>query len=144
MFKNIKFISRFEQDISLILFAHSWDILFNTRNKFHTSTHYCVCIAWYKHEGVLGKIPNEGLHINTFKFFQTTSRFCITLCKHKACIFYFFYKIRLRNVTWRHNFVYIVWSKHCNWAIYLSQKTCSRLYFTKASLSTLIRHALRR
>ena len=32
-------ISRDEQDISLVRFAHSWDILVNTRNKFHISAH---------------------------------------------------------------------------------------------------------
>ena len=28
-------ISRVEQDISFVRFAHSWDILVNTRNKLH-------------------------------------------------------------------------------------------------------------
>ena len=35
----MKFISRVEQDISLVRFAHSWDILVNTRNEFHISAH---------------------------------------------------------------------------------------------------------
>ena len=34
---NYEFISCVEQDISLIRFAHSWDILVNTRNKFYIS-----------------------------------------------------------------------------------------------------------
>ena len=33
-------ISRVEQDISLIRFAHSWDILVNTRNIPHIQ--YCM------------------------------------------------------------------------------------------------------
>ena len=41
MLGNMKFISRAEQDISLVRFAHSWDILFNTRNKFHISAQPC-------------------------------------------------------------------------------------------------------
>ena len=32
-------ISCVEQDISLVCFAHSWDILVNTQNKFHISAH---------------------------------------------------------------------------------------------------------
>ena len=32
-------ISRVEQDISLVRFAHLLDILVNTRNKFHISAH---------------------------------------------------------------------------------------------------------
>ena len=32
-------IYRVEQDISLVRFAHSWDILVNTWNKFHISAH---------------------------------------------------------------------------------------------------------
>ena len=36
--------SRVEQDISLVRFAHSWDILVNTRNKFHISTHPCIIL----------------------------------------------------------------------------------------------------
>ena len=37
-------ISRVEQDISLVRFAHSWDILFNTRNKFHISAYPCIIL----------------------------------------------------------------------------------------------------
>ena len=37
-------ISRVEQDISLIRFAHSWDILINTRNKFHISARPCIIL----------------------------------------------------------------------------------------------------
>ena len=37
----MKFISRAEQDIPLVRFAHSRDILFNTRNKFHISAQPC-------------------------------------------------------------------------------------------------------
>ena len=40
-------ISPFEQDISLIRFAHSWDILVNTRNKFHISVHPCIILSIY-------------------------------------------------------------------------------------------------
>ena len=41
MLGNIIFISCVEQDISLVRFAYSWDILFNTRNKFHISAQPC-------------------------------------------------------------------------------------------------------
>ena len=35
-------ISRIEQDISFVRFAHKWDILGNTRNKFHISAHHVL------------------------------------------------------------------------------------------------------
>ena len=41
---NMKCISGVEQDISLVHFAHSWDILFNTRNKFHISAQPCIIL----------------------------------------------------------------------------------------------------
>ncbi len=43
MLGNMKFISHAEQDISLVHFAHSCDILFNvnTRNKCHISAQPC-------------------------------------------------------------------------------------------------------
>ena len=37
-------ISRVVQDISLVRYAHSWDILINTRNKFHISAHPCIIL----------------------------------------------------------------------------------------------------
>ena len=37
-------ISRVEQDILLVRFAHSRDILVNTRNKFHISAHPCIIL----------------------------------------------------------------------------------------------------
>ena len=37
-------ISRVEQDMSLVRFAHSWDILVNTRHKFHISKHPCIIL----------------------------------------------------------------------------------------------------
>ena len=40
-------ISRVEQDISLVRFAHSWDILVNTQNKFHISAHPCIILYTY-------------------------------------------------------------------------------------------------
>ena len=42
MLRNMKCISRVEQDISLVRFAHSRDILANTRNKFHIFVHPCI------------------------------------------------------------------------------------------------------
>ena len=33
-----------DKDILLLRFAHSWDILVNTRNKFHISTHPCIIL----------------------------------------------------------------------------------------------------
>ena len=47
MLENMKFISRAKQDISLVRFAHSWDILFNTRNKFHISAQPCNILYTY-------------------------------------------------------------------------------------------------
>ena len=38
------FSSRVEQDISLVRFVHSWDILVNTWNKFHISAHPCIIL----------------------------------------------------------------------------------------------------
>ena len=41
-------ISCVEQDISLIVrFAHSWDILVNTWNKFHIPAHPCIWFDLY-------------------------------------------------------------------------------------------------
>ena len=40
-------ISRVEQDISLVRFAYSWDILVNTRNKFHISAHVHALFSVY-------------------------------------------------------------------------------------------------
>ena len=38
-------ISLVEQEyISLVRFAHSWDILVNTRNKFHIFAHPCIIL----------------------------------------------------------------------------------------------------
>ena len=42
-------ISRVEQDISFVRFAHSWDILVNTQNKFHISPHHLYTIFKYMH-----------------------------------------------------------------------------------------------
>ena len=41
-------ISRVEQDISLVRFAHSWDILVNIRNKFHISAHPCIFLYLFR------------------------------------------------------------------------------------------------
>ena len=41
----MKFISRVEQNISLVRFDHSWDILVNTWNKFHISRHTCIILC---------------------------------------------------------------------------------------------------
>jgi hypothetical protein len=42
--KYTRFISRVEHDISLIRCAHSWDIMFNTRNKSGISAHQCIIL----------------------------------------------------------------------------------------------------
>ena len=47
-------ISRVEQDMSLIRFAHSWDILESTRHKFHISKHACIIL--YTVENVINLI----------------------------------------------------------------------------------------
>ena len=41
---NIGLFFYIEQDTSLVRFAHSYDILVNTRNKFHISTHPCIIL----------------------------------------------------------------------------------------------------
>ena len=51
-------ISRVEQDISLIHFAPSWDILVNTQNKFHIFAHPCIILCLF-HSGGL---QFSGLH----------------------------------------------------------------------------------
>ena len=43
MLGNMKFF--LDKDILLLRFAHSWDILANTRNKFHISTHPCIILV---------------------------------------------------------------------------------------------------
>ena len=67
-----------------------------------------VYIAWCEPE------PQARLYIRAFKFDQTPSSVCIRLYKQRASIFYFFYKIRLGNMLWRHNRVCIAWYKHGN------------------------------
>jgi hypothetical protein len=44
---NTRFISRVEHDISLVRCAHSWDIMFNTRNKSGISAHPCIILSLY-------------------------------------------------------------------------------------------------
>ena len=44
MLANMKLFLVLNKDISLVCFAHSWDILVNTRNKFHISTHPCIIL----------------------------------------------------------------------------------------------------
>jgi hypothetical protein len=48
---NTRFISSVEHDISLVRCAHSWDIMFNTRNKSGISAHPCMyyslCISFW-------------------------------------------------------------------------------------------------
>ena len=39
---NTRFISRVQHDISLVRCAHSWDIMFSTRNKSGISAHPCI------------------------------------------------------------------------------------------------------
>jgi hypothetical protein len=41
---DTRFISRVEHDISLVRCAHSWDIMFNTRNKSGISAHPCIIL----------------------------------------------------------------------------------------------------
>ena len=41
---NMKFIFSVDQDISQVSKANEWDILFNTRNKFHISKHPCILL----------------------------------------------------------------------------------------------------
>ena len=66
-----------------------------------------VSVAWCKYEGEFGRIRKfmktrgEELQILTHSLL-----FAFELCKHKAFIFYFFYKIRLRSVPWRDNDVW--------------------------------------
>ena len=84
-----------------------------------------VYIAWCKHEREFESLcehePQARVYISTFKFecfdANTLSSVCIRLYKHRASIFYFFYKIRLGNMLWRHNRVCIAWYKHGNWPI---------------------------
>ena len=45
-----------EQDISLVRFAHLRDILVNTRNKFHISTHPCI-ILYIFHQYNIDRSP---------------------------------------------------------------------------------------
>jgi hypothetical protein len=44
MLGNTRFIFRVELDISLVRCAHSWDIMFNTRNKSGISKHPCIIL----------------------------------------------------------------------------------------------------
>ena len=61
--------------------------------------------------------PQARVYVSTFKFNKTLSSGCIRLYKHRASIFYFFYKIWLGNMLWRHNHVCIAWYKRGNWPI---------------------------
>ena len=53
---NTRFISRVEHDISLVRCAHSWDIMFNTRNKSGISAHPCIILYITNLETVANKI----------------------------------------------------------------------------------------
>jgi hypothetical protein len=44
MLGNTRFISRVEHDISLVRWSHSWDIMFNIRNKSGISAHPCIIL----------------------------------------------------------------------------------------------------
>ena len=66
---NMKFISRVEQDISLVRFAHSWDILVNTRNKFHISMYYSLFNT------SIAQISNENMQIRTIFIIEKFSHF---------------------------------------------------------------------
>ena len=46
-------VYRVEQDISFVHFAHSWDILVNTWNKFHISAHPCIILYLLYDDGVI-------------------------------------------------------------------------------------------
>ena len=43
----MEFISSVDQDISRASEANEWDILFNTRNKFHISKHPCILFCLF-------------------------------------------------------------------------------------------------
>ena len=47
MLRNVKFISRVEQDISFVRFAHSWNIHLVIRNIFHITAHPCTILYLY-------------------------------------------------------------------------------------------------
>ena len=57
---NMKFISHVEQDISLVRFAYSWDILFNTWNKFHISVQRCNHVIFYIYLSIMVENSNNG------------------------------------------------------------------------------------
>jgi hypothetical protein len=50
--KYTRFISRVEHDISLVRCAHSWDIMFNTRNKSGIPAHPCIILYLFNGSNV--------------------------------------------------------------------------------------------
>ena len=77
-------ISRVEQDMSLVHFAHLWDILVNTRNKFHISARPCIILYLFI---VLFE------HSSTVQVVQTSFGFNFPDpdARTKICIFHIFF-----------------------------------------------------
>ena len=77
-------VSRVEQDILLVRFAHSWDILINTRDKFHQiSAHPCIILYiiiylkdfWFRRNGV--SATDNNLWFLTYRLsWNRTSFYC--------------------------------------------------------------------
>ena len=59
-------ISRVEQDISLVRFAHSWDILVNTWNKFHISANLYALFWLFNYA-----------HTYTYMYIMFTRQLCV-------------------------------------------------------------------
>ena len=59
-------ISHVEQDISLVRFAHLWDILVNTRNKFVLCNNPCIILYLIKTLFIVNTCNVISLSFNEF------------------------------------------------------------------------------
>jgi hypothetical protein len=103
---NTRFISRVEHDISLVRSAHSWDIMFNPRNRSGISVHPCIILYilhkvwiwgilqsdWFSTSRILAHI----LLVEKNKMVAQTE--FLTFCERQNCKLFAFYSLhRIKN-----------------------------------------------
>ena len=114
---------------ALLMYIHYlWYIMIMLVKKWKMAAR--VYIAWCKRRREFGRIwkfmwtqaSGDGLHkyINSTKLSRV---FASGYIKTGLFIFYFFYKIILRNMLWRHNRVRITWYKHSKLTNHSVRKT---------------------
>ena len=126
-------ISRGEQDIALVRFAHSYQFLVNIRNKFHISTHPCIILYSTKKHTSLVSVQKPPLLKNVYisvsllhvHFFGNALDHCtscnILVIGHRdKTLKYTYFCSRNRNFWWRQRFARVT----RNPARYCGQLAC--------------------